>query len=235
MEKVGAVGGLVHHPSQVSPLPVSGVDGSLGDVAKGLNLQWFQWNGSVRETQHLYSTFLYSVAAAKDAGGYPRDLSSVGHREETIFSHQLVRAGYKVLVTPFTKTYHLREATGGIRSFNDNTLWEQDEQVFQRYLRAWKIKLDETKLIVCDFGLGDHLIVKGIWPELKRKFPDRKWTLALCCPQVFENEPDVTIISIADAKLLLGNKYEEYSAYKYAWDNNFVRPMPEVMMEFFSK
>ncbi len=129
----------------------------------------------------------------------------------------------------------MRESNGGIRAFNDNTLWERDEQIFQAYLRAWNIKLDDTKLIVCDFGLGDHLIVKGIWPELKRKFPDKKWTLALCFPHVFENEPDVTIISIADAKLLLGGRYDEYSAYRYAWDNNFVRPMPEVMMEFFSK
>jgi SAM-dependent methyltransferase len=235
MENVGAVGGLVHHPASVSPLPAIGVDGSLNDVLRGLNLQWFQWNGSVRETQHLYSTFLYSVAAAKDAGGYPRDLSTVGHREETIFSHQLARAGYKVLVTPYTKTYHLREATGGIRSFSDTQLWEQDEQIFQAYLRAWNIPTIDTKLIVCDFGLGDHLILKAIWPELKRKFPERKWTLALCFPEVFKQETDITVISIADAKLLLGNKFPDHSVYKHCWDNNFERPMAEVMLEFFSK
>jgi hypothetical protein len=175
------------------------------------------------------------VAAAKDAGGYPRDLSTVGHREETIFSHQLARAGYKVLVTPYTKTYHLREATGGIRSFSDTQLWEQDEQIFQAYLRAWNIPTIDTKLIVCDFGLGDHLILKAIWPELKRKFPERKWTLALCFPEVFKQETDITVISIADAKLLLGNKFPDHSVYKHCWDNNFERPMAEVMLEFFSK
>jgi hypothetical protein len=88
---------------------------------------------------------------------------------------------------------------------------------------------------VLDLGLGDHLIAKAVWPELKRRFPDKKFTLALCCPEVFKDEADVTIISIADAKLLLGNKYDQYSVYKHAWDNNFVRPMAEVMLEFFSK
>jgi hypothetical protein len=233
MEKVGAVGGLVHHPSQVSPLPAMGVDGSLGDVAKGLNLQWFQWNGSVRETQHLYSTFLYSVAAAKDAGGYPRDLSSVGHREETIFSHQLVRAGYKVLVTPYTKTYHLREATGGIRSYSDGQLWEQDEQVFQRYLRAWNIKLDETKLAVLDCGLGDTLCFKAVFDELQRK-NYRKWVLAVCFPEVFKGVDDVTIISIADAKLLVGNRYDEYSLYKWCWDRGWNKSIVDAMHEYYA-
>jgi hypothetical protein len=232
-EKIGAVGGLVHNPGAVSPLP-KGVDGSLADIGKGLNLSWFSWNSGPREVEHLYSTFLYRVSAAKDAGGYPSGLSVVGHREESWFTNKLHRAGYKVVCTPHTVTHHLHEATGGIRSFHDNSLWESDEAKWQGYLRAAGVVLPESKMIVCDFGLGDHLILKGIWPELQRKFPERKWTMALCYPEVFKDE-DVTIISIADAKLLLGNSYDSYSAYKYAWENNFVRPMPEVMLEFFSR
>jgi len=230
IEKIGAVGGLVHHPASVSPLPPQ-VNGSLGDISLGLNLQWFQWNGSVKSVDHLYSTFLYSVKAAREAGGYPKDLSPVGHREETIFSHQLTRAGYKVLVTPYTKTYHLRENSGGIRSFHDDTLWQHDEQIFQSYLKAWDVNLQESKLVVLDMGLGDHLIFKAIFGDLRRRHPDKRWTLAVCHPDVFKNE-DVTLISIADAKLLLGNKYDEHSVYRFAWNNNFEKPMNEVMMEF---
>lgn len=233
MEKIGAVGGLVHHPGAVSELP-QGVDGSLSDIAVGLNLSWFKWNGGPRQVEHLYSTFLYQVEAGRKAGGYPRNLSTIGHREETIFSHSLHRAGYTLLTTPWAKTAHLRESTGGIRSFTHNGLWEHDEQVFQGYLKAWGVVQPDTKLVICDYGLGDTLILKGIWPELKRKFPERKWTLALCFPEVFKDE-DVTVISIADAKLLVGGKYDEYSVYRHAWDNNLERPMPEVMMEFYSR
>jgi len=229
---VGAVAGLVHHPANVQPLPAD-LSGNLTDIDRG-NLQWYEWNSGPREVEHLYSTFAYKVSAAKEAGGYPMELSPVGHREESIFSARINRAGYKLLVTPHAKTIHLQEATGGIRSYHDGTLWQHDERVFQEYLKAWGLPVHDTKMVVCDFGLGDHLILKGIWGELKRKFPERKWTLALCFPEVFAGE-DATIISIADAKLLLGSRYDEHSVYRYAWDNNFVKPMPEVMMEFFSK
>lgn len=232
-EGVGAVAGLVHHPANVSPLPPD-LSGSLADINRG-NIQWHDWNSGPKEVEHLYSTFAYSVDAAREAGGYPMGLSPAGHREESIFSHKLHRAGYKLLVTPYAKTAHLRQSAGGIRSYSDTALWEHDEGVFQSYLRAWNLPVTDTKLIVCDFGLGDHLILKGIWPELQRKFPDRKWTMALCYPEVFKDEVGITIISIADAKLLLGSRYDEHSVYRYAWDNNFERPMPEVMLEFFGK
>jgi len=231
--EVGAVAGLVHHPASISPLP-AGIDGSLNDLSIGVNLQWHQWNGQIREVDHLYSTFLYRVDAARAAGGYPRDLSPVGHREETIFTHSMKRAGYKILVTPYAKTWHLRESGGGIRSFSDNSLWAHDEEIFQQYLKVWNVDLQATKLVVLDLGLGDHFICKGIFNDLRRKFPDRKWTLATCFPDVFRDE-DVTQISIADAKLLLGDRYDNYSVYKYAWERNLERPMAEVMMEFFSK
>lgn len=186
----------------------------------------------VREVEHLYSTFLYSVKAAREAGGYPKDLSPVGHREETIFTHSIHRAGYKLLVTPHTVTHHLRDATGGIRGFNDHSLWEHDEQVFQGYLKAWDIDLEERTVIVIDAGLGDHFIAKGIWSELKRRHPDRKWTAAVCYPAVFEGLPDVDLISIADAKLLLGSRYDEYSLYRYCWDRNWEGSIAEAMLEF---
>lgn len=233
-EKIGAVGGLVHHPGAVGELP-QGVDGSLNDIAAGLNLSWFKWNGGPREVQHLYSTFLFNVNAACESGGYPRGLSPVGHREESIMTHQMHRAGYTLLCTPWAKTYHLRDSTGGIRSYADTALWEHDEHEWQRLLRTWNVVQSDTKVVVLDVGLGDHFCFLGVFPELRRKFPDRKWVLAVCHPTLFENYPDVTIISIADAKLLLGAKYDEYSIYRYAWDRNLEKPMPEIMMEFFSR
>jgi len=232
-EQVGAVGGLVHNPGAVSPLP-RGVDGSLNDIGMGLNVAWFSWNSGPRECEHLYSTFLYRVTYGREVGGYPTELSPVGHREESWFTNKLHRAGYKVLCTPHTVTHHLRELTGGIRSFTNTALWEEDEAKWQEYLRAAGRVLPESKLVVCDFGLGDHLILKGIWPELQRKFPERRWTMALCYPEVFKDE-NVTVISIADAKALLGHRYDDHSVYAHAWKNNFERPMPEVMMEFYGQ
>ncbi len=233
-ESIGAVAGLVHHPGNVGPLPEN-VDGTLKDVQLGLNLQWFDWSGYPREVEHLYSTFLYRVEAGRKAGGYPRELSQVGHREETIFSHSIHRAGFKLLVNPRAKTWHLRQSTGGIRSFTDHSMWEHDEQVFQDYLRAWKVDSNETKLIYCDMGLGDHLLLKGVFPQIQKAHAGKRLTLALCYPQVFEDVENVDIISIADAKLIIGDRHEDFLLYSWCWKNNKQQPLSDSMVEFWSK
>lgn len=66
---VGAVGGLVHDPKSISPRP-SFVAGKIEDILNPFNLQWYQWSGPAEEVDHLYSTFLYRVEAARKAGGY---------------------------------------------------------------------------------------------------------------------------------------------------------------------
>lgn len=232
---VGAVGGLVHHPNGVMPLPEI-VDGSLDDVTRGLNLAWYSWNGGPKETAHLYSTFLFSVAAARKAGGYHLNLSPVGHREETIFTHSIKRAGYKLICTPYAKTWHLRQGSGGIRSFSDGSLWQHDEQIFQEYLKTVGQSMPDTKLAILDSGCGDHLIFRALLVnEFKRKWPDRKWQLAVCYPHIFEDIDNVEIISIAEAKLIVGDKFTEYNLYDWAWRNNKTnQPVVDTMREFYA-
>lgn len=229
---VGAVAGLVHHPVGVIPLPAH-VTGGVEDIARGTNVQWFQWNGGPREVEHLYSTFLYRVEAARKAGGYPAELSVVGHREESWFTVRMRQAGYKLIVTPAAKTYHLQEPTGGIRSFSDGSLWQHDDQLFQAYLKSIGTVPQDSKLVVLDVGLGDHLLFRGLLvDEFARKYPDRHWTLAVCYPEVFDGVPNVTIISIAEAKLIVGDRYEDYSVYAYAWNNGKTGHILDTMREF---
>jgi hypothetical protein len=187
-----------------------------------------------REVEHLYSTFLYRVDVAKKAGGYPLNLSIIGHREESWFSIQLKRAGYKLIVTPYAKTWHLRENSGGIRSFSDTSLWEHDEQLFQAYLKAIGHVQPDSKFVCLDCGLGDHFLFRALLvDEFKRKFPDRHWTLAVCFPDVFEDVPNVTLISIADAKLILGNQYDRHSIYAHMWERDHKGHVLDAMREFY--
>ncbi len=232
---VGAVGGLVHHPSGVVPLP-DFVDGSLADVTKGVNIQWYQFDGAPRSVDHLYSTFLYRVEHARIAGGYCKELSAVGHREETIFSNSIKRMGSSLIVTPKAKTWHLRQNTGGIRSYSDASLWQHDEVIFQEYLRTVGQAQKDTKLIVADMGLGDHLLLRALLvDEFKRKYPERHYTLAVCYPEAFEGIDNVTIISIAEAKLILGDKYSSYSLFEYGWHHGNGRHVLDVMREFWGE
>lgn len=229
---IGAVAPLIHHPDNISPLP-SGVDGKLSDVALGLNCQWFSWNSGVRETEHLYSSFILRVDAAKKAGGYPKSLSTIGHHEESILSHLVFRAGYKLLTTPYAKMWHLRESEGGIRSFkHDPSLWEHDERVWQSYLSEWGTDNGKpSKILNCDFGLGDHFALKSILPKLREIHADKELILAVCFPDVLKNE-GLKLISIADHKTILGERYEDSLFYKWMWSKDWKGSLPSGMLEF---
>jgi hypothetical protein len=221
--RVGAVAGLVHDPKSVSRRP-SFITGRIEDVLCPFNLQWFDWAGQPEEVDHLYSTFLYRVEAAKKAGGYCRDLSPVGHREETMFSHEIKRAGYKLLVTPGAKTWHFRESTGGIRSYTDGSLWARDEQVFRARLSQWGVVPREYKFVVLDNGIGDHFMFKSILPELMAKNPGKQVVIANCYPEVFKDVPGVIMASIGDAQAAFGN-LDQWDIYRFGEVNNWKRPL----------
>lgn len=232
-ENIGAVGGLVLMPGEVNP-PPDFLNGTLSDIDAGMNLQWFKLPLGVKGVEHLYSSFLYRVPHARKVGGYPSNLSQVGHREESILTHKLHRGGFKLLIDPVAVTYHLRQATGGIRSVTDHSLWEADERVWQSYRAEWGMNGPKPhKLIVLDLGIGDHLLFKGIWNEIVRRNPDTAYTLALCYPEVFANIPNLQIISIADAKTIVGDRYDDYSFYKWAWMNEWKGSVVDAMLEFY--
>lgn len=224
-QTVGAVGGLVLTPNRVGPRP-SFVTGKIEDIYSQFNLQWYRWGGEPEEVDHLYSTFLYRVAAGRKAGGYSKELSPVGHREETMFSHAIKRAGYKLIVTPYALTWHFQEATGGIRSYTDGSLWARDEQVFKAKLAEWGIKPREHKIVVLDNGLGDHIVFRSILEEIVAKNPGKKIILSVCYPEAFEEDPRVTLCSIADAKAAFGD-LGRWDIYKFCEEHKWRAPLAE--------
>lgn len=222
---VGAVGGLVHDPKSVSPRP-SFVTGEINEILNPFNLQWYSWSGPPEEVDHLYSTFLYRVAAGKKAGGYSKVLSPVGHREETMFSHEIKRAGYKLLVTPEALTWHFREGTGGIRSYTDGSLWARDEQVFLAKLKEWGVSPKEYKVVVLDNGLGDHFMFKAILPQLMAQNHGKRIIIANCYQDVFKDVEGITTASIADARAAFGN-LDQWDIYSFGEAHQWKGPLAE--------
>lgn len=228
---VGAVSGLVHDPKCVSPRP-SFITGEIEDIYNPFNVAWYQWTGAPEEVDHLYSTFLYRVEAAKKAGGYSKVLSPVGHREETMFSHEIKRAGYKLLVTPDALTWHFREGTGGIRSYTDGSLWARDEQVFRSKLAEWGVTPREYKFVVLNNGVGDHFMFKSILPELIARNIGKRIVLAVCYPEVFEDCGGVTLASIADAGAAFGN-LDSWNIYKWCEERQWKGRMTDAYREMY--
>lgn len=224
---VGAVGGLVHDPKSISPRP-SFVTGKIEDILNPFNLQWYQWGGPPEEVDHLYSTFLYRVEAGRKAGGYCRMLSPVGHREETMFSHEIKRAGYKVMVTPNALTWHFREGSGGIRSYTDGSLWAKDEKVFQVKLAEWGVVPQEYKFAVLNSGLGDHFMFKAILPELIEKNPGKRIVIANCYPEVFKGVEGITMATIGDALAAFGD-LRQWDAYRAGDERQWKKSFPDLL------
>src|SRR6185295_6112710 len=138
------------------------------------------------------------------------DLSKVAHREETIFTHEIKRAGYTLLVCGDARVYHFRQPSGGIRSDPSPTLYEDDDRIFRRLVQSWNYKEAEgEKVVVLNNGLGDHYAFLHVLDTLK----DKKVRIAACYPDVFF-EHSVDLISIAEAELLLGD-LSRYDIYKW--------------------
>ena len=208
---VGAVAGLVLDP-KMSNLPSGALaSNKIEDIYLGLNEQWYRFTGT-KEVDHLYSTFIYRREAAKH--GYCPYLSKIGHREETIFTYEMKRAGWKILIEPSAVTWHMRFSSGGIRSEKDGNLWASDDAIFGRKIAEWGVRIRDTKLIVLDSGLGDHLVFKSVLPKIKERYASI--VMAVCYPEVFADEKDIKLISIADAKML--GDMDKYQVYKRMWD-----------------
>lgn len=234
--KVGAVAGLVHDPKAVSKRP-SFITGKIEDILNPFNLQWYDWKGPPEEVDHLYSTFLYRVEAGRKAGGYSKLLSPVGHREETMFSYAIKRAGYRVMITPDALTWHFREATGGIRSYTDGSLWSKDEEVFRAKLLEWGVTPREYLYVVLDCGLGDHFMFYSILSELIAKNPGKRIVISCCYPEVFEAEVvagKVTMASIGDAYAAFGN-LDQWHIYRWCEEHQWKRPMADAFRGMYLK
>ena len=178
-DDVGAVGGSILTP----PVPNDIVaTGKIENLNTEPNIQWGHLNHlkpyQSQEVDHLHCSFLYRAGVVD----YDLSLSRVAHREETLFTYGLKRAGYKILVTPCV-TWHLRNAQGGIRD-GQRELYEHDERIFQ---------LKDKTIVVLDCGMGDHIVFKHVLPEIDN-------------PLIFSCYPDIVPGgSIAEATQLLGD------------------------------
>ena len=229
-EGVGAVGGVVLFPDK-PVFPGNIASSMIEDYLLKPNKQWSSFNG-LAEVDHLYNTFLYRTEAAK-VKGYCLDLSPVGHREETIFTYEMKRAGWKILIDPTAITWHLRCGTGGIRSYSESELWHHDEILFRKKVtEEWGIKPINYKLFVLNNGLGDHLIFKSILPKLQEKYKDNKFLLGCCYPEVFADS-GIELMSIRDATFLCD--IEKYSIYRFMIEQNWKKHISEAYEALYSK
>jgi hypothetical protein len=227
---VGAVGGLVLSSTDIKSPPLL-ASNKIEDIYLLMNEQWYIYpdNTPVKEVDHLYSTFIYRKSVAE----YSSDLSVVGHREETILTHNLKKKGYKILIDPSVKTWHWRNPEGGIRTNNDANLFSNDERVFQKKMIEWGVKVNDYSYVVLDNGIGDHYAFKSILPLYLKKYGDTKKVFFTTYPSVFSNMQDIRDASIHDAKMMFGS-IDKYNIYKWMIDHNWKKGLPQAFAKMYN-
>src|SRR5208337_3746490 len=107
---VGAVAGAVYE-AQPARQPKGGVS-KLENFFDGGNCQWAPNQGLFKDVDFLYSSFVYRAGIVN----YKAKMSPVAFLEESIFTHRLKLAGWKLIVDTSIHTYHLKSSHGGCRS-----------------------------------------------------------------------------------------------------------------------
>lgn len=86
--------------------------------------------------EHIYSNYFFRRDLADN---YPMELQPYALREETIFTYNIFRKGFKLLVLPDVRIYHLEsDRNSGDRQWGD-TYWEKNEMFFLEKLKEWGI------------------------------------------------------------------------------------------------
>lgn len=181
IDGVGAVGGAVLTP----PLHFNtdNVTGLIDNIDKEPNIQW-NYIKAPKNVEHLHCTFLYRAGIAD----YNLGLSRVAHREETLFTYELHRKGYDILVVPDAVTWHMKNPQGGIRSETNQGMYWHDEQIFRNVL-AYR---DKT-VVVLNNGMGDHIVFSHVLPDIENA------EVFSCYPEIVPGR------SIAEAQARFGS------------------------------
>lgn len=225
-EKIGAVGPSILDPKKVWNISLASND--IKDINLGINVQWNYNTEGIKtiEVDHLQgSTFLYRRAAG--AHGYELKLSRVAHREETIFTYEMKRNGWKLLVLSGVNTWHMRYGSGGIRDHNIKFLFDRDESLFQEKLKAWGIEPRNFKFIYLDNGIGDHYVFKSILPEIINKYKNTKIIIGACTPEAFWDIKDSNIFITTMSAVSSFVKPDEHNIYKFMFDKKWNKNITE--------
>lgn len=187
-DDVGAIAGSVIIPGHFFNTQAS--TGKIEDIDHESNIQW-NYVSEVKEVEHLHCSFLYRAGIVD----YNLALTKVAHREETLFSYELKKKGYKLLVVPDAVTWHTKNPSGGIRSQNDVNFYDHDEKIFRNI-----IGLSESTVVVLNGGMGDHIVFKRVLKDIKNP------VVFSCYPQIIPGR------SIGEAMALFGD-IEKYNVY----------------------
>jgi len=225
--KVGAVGSVIVDPSmpieyRFLPVGFRSFRKFQGKVENtGWNTGDQQWrmhpDTEIQAVEHLYSSFLYSVEAGRKIGGYELSYNVVGHREETDFTYRMFKSGYGTYIQPEALIWHLRNPSGGIRTYESGALWAECQE---RFMSKFKFKRgkNQDRVVKVFGGLGDHLCATPMLRALKRK--GEKVVVTSVYPYLLQGNPNIDEL-IYPTEEVDYEKIDFRDLYKWCFETGF--------------
>lgn len=145
-EEIGAMGGLILDNKSFSrEQEVQSKYNQIIHLFSKINIQMVATQTpDIKEVEHIYSNYFFRREIAPNQC---LELTPSCHREDTIFTHEIYRKGYKLLVIPQSKTYHLNyDDTNGDNKHGKTNL-NNNEFVFIEKLKEWDIVPKEIEII----------------------------------------------------------------------------------------
>lgn len=136
-EGVGCIGGILSGKGELPFLnPPSfdekGIYNKIENIHLEPGIQMIEdQTREKKEVEHMYSNFFFDF---KSSDRYPEELQPSGNREDTIFTHNIYRKGYKMLVDPSAKIYHLHTS---LADYKFSKI--KNEIFFLEKMREWGI------------------------------------------------------------------------------------------------
>ncbi len=236
--KLGAIGPIVtdsalHPDVRVLPIGWRSYKKFQGKVeSNGMNYGDNQWrlhpDNEYQEVQHIYSSFLYRADVGKEVG-YNLDYNVVGHREETDFSYSIHKKGYKLFIQPSALVWHLRNPKGGIRTYDQTSLWADCHRIFLEKF-GFRAEKNKDRVIKVFGGLGDHLCMTPLFRDLKRA--GKKVVVSAIYHPIFAGNKNVDEIIFTDEE----NQYAKVDfrdLYKWAFETGFTGKLSEAWCKMY--
>jgi glycosyltransferase involved in cell wall biosynthesis len=146
-DDVGVLGGLIidENSKQRNLTEEKSIYNRLCEVYSEWNIQMItNQSDEIKEVEHVYSNYFFKK---NEEISHDLRLTPSSHREETIFTYQYFKKGYKLFIIPQSKTYHLNynKTTGNSRHSKDAS--NKNEIIFIERLKEWDIVPKEMEII----------------------------------------------------------------------------------------
>lgn len=145
-EEIGAMGGLIlDNKSFLRKQEFQSIYNQIGDLYSKINIQMVATQTpDIKEVEHIYSNYFFRKDVAPDQC---LKLTPSCHREDTIFTHEIFRKGYRLIVIPQSKTYHMNyDDTVGDNKHGKANM-NNNEFVFIEKLKEWDIVPKKIEII----------------------------------------------------------------------------------------